>query len=239
MERIETNWNYIWKILPVDEVPISHITNGVHPKLVAPIWAIYDKYMDPGLATSRQNWIYGKDRRHLRWRSFGDPWTQGEQLVAFAREKMKKTVYPITSAGWCSFSLILTISFARRFATYKACQSYLKIVRLIKLLSNNQRPIQLIFVGKATSGRFSRQRNYQRNHHFSIIPSKEQGVYSLKIMILFGRTWHPGVIYGCNYAPAAMEQRYQRHEAGSTEYWMYRYWMAGGMKVYPELAGNR
>jgi starch phosphorylase len=80
-----------------------------------------------------------------------------EQLVVFARNRLKKMrerngapQRQIQSAGDALSPYILTISFARRFATYKrGTLLFRDPERLIRLLKNNEHPVQLIFAGKS------------------------------------------------------------------------------------------
>jgi len=153
-------WKTIWKDLPVDEVPIDHITNGVHPRTwLAPNMSdLLNKYMDPWFTdepTKLDIWerIDGISDEEL-WRTHE---RRREQLVAFAREKLK--AQQAQRSGGLADHVVgddalspynLTISFARRFATYKRANLIMKDPdRLIRLLSDEKRPIQLIFAGKA------------------------------------------------------------------------------------------
>jgi len=153
-------WQAIWPGVPVDEVPIGHITNGVH----------LDTWVSDDLAESFDRYL-GE-----RWRS--EPtseefWTQARQipaeelwrvherhreaLVLFARAALRAQVEQrgasnaeIQLANEVLDPEILTIGFARRFATYKRATLLLRdIDRLISLVSSTERPIQIIFAGKA------------------------------------------------------------------------------------------
>jgi len=153
-------WKDIWPGLPVDEVPISHITNGIHPAS----WTSYemcgllDRYLGPRWKTEpgdltiweRVEQIPGEElwRTHERRR---------ERLVAFARRRVKEQLikrgalpYEIEQAETVLNPEALTIGFARRFATYKrATLLFRNIERLKKICCNPKHPVQFIFAGKA------------------------------------------------------------------------------------------
>lgn len=155
-----TMWQKIWTGVPVNNVPISSITNGVH----APSWisrdmaGLYDRYLGPrwredagdGALWSRVHHIPDEElwRTHERRR---------ERLVAFARQRLFAQLEgrgaPPTEVAQASEILnseALTIGFGRRFATYKRATLLLQDTdRLIKILGNKDRPVQIIFAGKA------------------------------------------------------------------------------------------
>jgi glycogen phosphorylase len=153
-------WKNVWPGLPANEVPIISITNGVH----APSWisrdmaGLYDRYLGPrwredagdhGL-WSRVDQIPDEElwRTHERRR---------ERLVAFARGRLRKQLESrgappseFAQADEVLNSQALTIGFARRFATYKRSTLILKDVeRLLNILTDKDRPVQIIFAGKA------------------------------------------------------------------------------------------
>lgn len=153
-------WKNVWKRVPVDEIPIDHITNGIH----IPTWlsddmtVILDRYLgkrwrdesyDMGV-WERVNQIPGSElwRTHERLR---------ERLVAFARRKVKAQLEKkgapkseIEAAESVLSSDTLTIGFARRFATYKrGTLIFRDIERLKKIILNKERPVQFVFAGKA------------------------------------------------------------------------------------------
>jgi starch phosphorylase len=153
-------WKGLWPGLPLDEVPISHVTNGVHPRT----WVsnnmseLLDRYFGPHfddeptdlLIWNRMDRISDEElwRTHERRR---------ERLVAFARERIRQNLKRngaverrIAQAEDALSPYTLTLAFARRFATYKRGNLLLRDPeRLLKLLKDTERPIQLIFAGKA------------------------------------------------------------------------------------------
>jgi glycogen phosphorylase len=153
-------WQSIWPGVPLDEVPIGHVTNGVHFRswISYEMNQLYDRYLGP-------NWREQPADQNL-WRRVGsipaeELWRtherRRERLVAFARrkllEQLKKRSAPqaeIAAAEEVLDPEALTIGFARRFATYKRATLFLRdMERLARILNNTDRPVQIIFAGKA------------------------------------------------------------------------------------------
>jgi starch phosphorylase len=153
-------WQRVWPEVPTEEVPIKHITNGIHTAS----WISHDmadllerylgfKWRDnPADATiwERVSRIPDAElwRTHERRR---------ERLVAFARRRLRQqlikrgaTKTEILQAEEALDPEALTIGFARRFATYKRGTLLMReLERLTKLLNDTKRPVQIIFAGKA------------------------------------------------------------------------------------------
>ncbi len=149
-----------WKNIPADEVPISSITNGVHTRswISNDMATLYDRYLGP-------NWV-SKPADQSVWERVDqipdeELWQtherRRERLIAFARRSLYAQ---LEKRGALSSELehamevlnpdTLTIGFARRFATYKRGTLILNdLDRLKKILCNKERPIQIIFAGKA------------------------------------------------------------------------------------------
>ncbi len=144
---------------PQDEVPVGHITNGVH----MPSWdsaAADDLWME---ACGKDRWLGTKTTLERDIRSVSDArlWrmrtTARTSLVEYARERLARQ---LTMSGATGESVeeakrlfdpnALTLGFARRFATYKRPNLLLHDPqRLLRLLTDPQRPVQLIIAGKA------------------------------------------------------------------------------------------
>jgi starch phosphorylase len=153
-------WHNIWPGVPADEVPIGHITNGIHTRswLAPDVQFVLDRYLsgkwqsDP---TDQSVWegvmqIPDEElwRAHERCR---------ERLVGWTRHTLKEQLTK-RGAGYDELSAAeevldpeaLTIGFARRFASYKRGALLLRDPdRLRALLENTRTPMQLIFAGKA------------------------------------------------------------------------------------------
>ena len=153
-------WSFLWPGLPVSEVPIKSITNGVHIRtwLSDEINALYERYLGP-------SWTDGFADKSI-WNNIDqipdeELWRTHqrckERLIVFARNRLKAQIQRRgayhTELNWAEEVLdteALTIGFARRFAGYKRGNLLLKDPkRLMKLLSDPKRPVQLIFSGKA------------------------------------------------------------------------------------------
>jgi len=148
----------LWPGVPAEEAPITSVTNGVHAKTwvssemddlltrhVLPSWdeADADAWARVGSARDDELW---RVREQCR-----------ERLVAFVRQRLRTSLVDkgMTEAetGWTDEVLdprILTIGFARRFATYKRATLLLSQPdRLKALLLSPDRPMQMVFAGKA------------------------------------------------------------------------------------------
>lgn len=153
-------WQGLWPGVPRGEVPIGAITNGVHPRTWVSnnMLELLDRYFGPRFEDDPTDLnIWNRVDRisdEELWRTHE---RRRERLVAFARDRIRQqlkrkgaTESRIQQAEDCLSPYTLTIAFARRFATYKRGNLLLRDPdRLIKLLQDNERPIQLIFAGKA------------------------------------------------------------------------------------------
>ncbi|MGE5595582.1 MAG: alpha-glucan family phosphorylase [Hyphomicrobiales bacterium] len=152
-------WEAAWPQLPVEQIPITSITNGVHlPTWVAhDMGELYDEYLGPQWRddpTRPGVWEKVKEIPHDRlW----DARQRGRQrLIQRAREQHRDSsarrgltsVNPMT--GRVLDPDVLTIGFARRFAAYKrASLLFRDPERLARIVNNPDRPVQFIFAGKA------------------------------------------------------------------------------------------
>ncbi len=153
-------WKGLWPGLPEEEVPIGHITNGVHlaswlaPELVE----LLNRYLPP-------DWQERLDE--------ADVWKQVDEipddalwdvrlrlkrkLVDFVRRRVRAQLRRHGAAPSRIQRVerlfdpnVLTIGFARRFATYKrATLIFRDLERIKRVLNDPERPVQLIFAGKA------------------------------------------------------------------------------------------
>lgn len=153
-------WRNIWPDLPEVDLPIENITNGVHiPSWISKDMAILlDRYLGKQWSEDPDNvkvWERVSRIPDLElWRTHE---RRRERLVAFARRKLQEqlirwgaTKREIQAAGEALNPQALTIGFARRFATYKRGDLILKDPsRLAKILNDLERPVQIIFAGKA------------------------------------------------------------------------------------------
>ena len=153
-------WQFLWPDRKEYDVPISYITNGVHTGtwLARSMGILFDEYLPEGWRTNLDDPEMWEDvlnipdetlwevRRHLK-----------RKLVAYMRERarqqwLKDTIHPVqvVAAGALLDPYMLTIGFARRFATYKRAGLILKeFDRLLAMVNKPNMPVQIIFAGKA------------------------------------------------------------------------------------------
>ncbi len=153
-------WHEVWRTADREDVPIGSITNGVHiPSYISrDLNRLYDRYLEPG-------WTEDPDSRKIWQRAAKIPdtelWRNHERcrsrLVYFARRRL---VNQLEARGASNREIdaaknvldpeVLTICFGRRFATYKrAGLLFREPETLARIVSNPDRPLQLIFAGKA------------------------------------------------------------------------------------------
>ncbi len=143
-------WKRVFNASSADEVPIRYVTNGIHSEtwLAPEIRPLYTKYLKTGFA--------GVDRIPAKdlWAIRG---VLRRKMIHFIRERLMQQVLrqsgsinEIISAEQVLDENVLTIGFARRFATYKRAPLIFRDARrLAKILGSDDRPIQLVFAGKA------------------------------------------------------------------------------------------
>lgn len=153
-------WSSLWPWRVEEEVPIGHITNGVH----VPSWLsvqmrrLYDRYF-------AQDWmsrmgepdvwskIYNVDPGEL-WETHNILKTQ---MIRFVRQRVsalsrrhQEEDKAIEKARKILDPNVLTLGFATRFETYqRASLIFRDLDRIDQIVNNSQRPVQLIFAGKA------------------------------------------------------------------------------------------
>ena len=144
---------------PLEDVPIGHVTNGVH----MPTWDSAESDALWTEACGKDRWLGTTEKLECDIRQIDDArlWefrsVSRREVVAFAREHVARDM---AVAGAKPDEIertkqrlnpdVLTLGFARRFATYKRPDLLLHDPdRLLKILTNRQRPVQLILAGKA------------------------------------------------------------------------------------------
>jgi starch phosphorylase len=153
-------WNNIWPSTPAEEVPIGHVTNGVHARSWLSsdhIW-LFDRYLSMRWQTHPEDqsvWS-GIDnipdeevwRIHERRRQKLVNWIRRTQKIQL--ENRGASTAEIRTADDLFDPSVLTIGFARRFATYKRANLLFRDAqRLIKILTDAKRPVQIVIAGKA------------------------------------------------------------------------------------------
>ena len=153
-------WQKVWPQVPADEVPILGITNGIHARswISHDMADLYDRYLGP-------RWIERPAEQDVWQRVTRIPdeelWRtherRRERLVTFARRRLRRQLEQrgsqpseIRQAEEVLDPEALTIGFARRFATYKrATLLFHDLQRLAGIVGDRDRPVQIIFAGKA------------------------------------------------------------------------------------------
>jgi starch phosphorylase len=170
-------WQALYPGKSVDEVPIGHVTNGIHligwmkgavrsfwRNKLGPKWdrdihsqSFWERMLDPEFVTDEEIWAL---RYRLR-----------RALIEFARRRLvmhRVSLGDPSSIDRMLDTDILTIGFARRFATYKRAPLVFEDYdALLKLASDPLRPIQFIFSGKAHPADDEGKRRIQKIIHFS------------------------------------------------------------------------
>lgn len=153
-------WHILYPEREVEEVPIGYITNGVHARTwTAPLMSdLYSSYLGEDWSSrvaDPEMWAKVDDipDEEIWWRHQ----LLKERLIAHTRSQVKRArqqrgedSYWVNSADKLLDPNVLTIGFARRFSTYK--RGYLllhDLNRALKILGNPDRPVQIIFSGKA------------------------------------------------------------------------------------------
>ncbi|MGH9898653.1 MAG: alpha-glucan family phosphorylase, partial [Pyrinomonadaceae bacterium] len=154
-------WKILWPEKSIDEIPINYITNGVH----APSWtsslirSLYAKHIGENwsqLIRDPTTWAAGVARipDEDLWQAHS---LLRKRLIAFtrlrsylSRAEIEMSVEEIQAALHMFDENALTIGFARRVAAYKRWGLlFTDVERLLRLIDNEERPVQFIFAGKA------------------------------------------------------------------------------------------
>jgi glycogen phosphorylase len=153
-------WKALWPQVSAEEVPITSVTNGIHVGtfISNDMAVLYDRYLGQEWRTEPGNealWARVATIPDAElWRAHE---RRRERLVAVARVSMRRQLAQrgagpadLAQAAQVLDPEALTLGFGRRFATYKRATLILRHPdRLKALLTNRERPVQLIFAGKA------------------------------------------------------------------------------------------
>lgn len=153
-------WNFLWPEKKVDDVPITHVTNGIHTGtwLARRMRILFNEYFPEdwwSRVDDPEVWEHVLDipdeelwevRRHLK-----------RKMVAYFKDRARRQwlndgIHPVqvVAAGTLLDPYALTIGFARRFATYKRAGLILSdLDRILRLVNEPNRPVQIIFAGKS------------------------------------------------------------------------------------------
>jgi starch phosphorylase len=159
-EVTRSMWRPMWPDTPADQIPVRSITNGVHVPtwMAGPAFAMLDHHFGPG-------WLDHVDDPQL-WERLNDIpdaeiWQMRQSLRAalfsFIRERMRSRFWTeqvgqsrVVSAGAMLDPDALTLGYARRFTAYKRPELIFHDPdRLAAILNKVDRPVQIVFAGKA------------------------------------------------------------------------------------------
>lgn len=153
-------WTEGFPNIPFDEIPIEHVTNGIHTRshLSTEMSELLGRYLGDDFTAGNGDLETWKAVDEIPdeelWNTHE---RRRERLVSFARKRLKKqllsrgaSTIEIEAAKEVLNPSALTIGFARRFATYKRATLILRdIERLLEITGNPERPVQFIIAGKA------------------------------------------------------------------------------------------
>ncbi len=181
----------VWPDIAANESPITYVTNGVHTcSWLAPnLKSLYNEYLMPYWQDSIHD-----DNTWKKINSIPDEklWQEHvkrkEKLIEVVKknltERYKRSGYSYEEINEILSKLnpnALTIGFARRFATYKRATLIFKdIERLTQILNQENKPVQLIFAGKAHPADTEGQDLIKQIHEISLMPQFKGKIFILE-----------------------------------------------------------
>lgn len=153
-------WRGVWPDMPQEEVPITHVTNGVHARtwLDDELMRLFSRYLGPRWRENPADPKVWDEIHHVPdeelWRLHE---RRRQRLIVWTRKTLRKQ---LSDRGVSPEKILecvdglsdsaLTIGFARRFATYKRGNLILRDAeRLKNILDHAKRPVQILIAGKA------------------------------------------------------------------------------------------
>jgi starch phosphorylase len=160
-------WQSMYPGKSVDEVPIGHVTNGIHLLgwMKGTVRRFWRRKLN-GEGQSGHDW-HNKINSPEFWQKMTDPnfisdeelwalrYKLRRELIEFARRRLLMQRQRFGQGDFITFDQLLnpdalTIGFARRFATYKrAPLIFQQMENIVKLTRDRERPVQFVFAGKA------------------------------------------------------------------------------------------
>ena len=181
----------VWPDIAANESPITYVTNGIHtcswlsPKLKE----LYNKYLMPywqdnihedkvwekiNNIPDKTLWETHQDRKEKLLKLVKDNTTQRLRRSGYSYEEINEITSKLNPNA-------LTIGFARRFATYKRATLIFKdLERITQILNNSEKPVQLIFAGKAHPADKEGQDLIKRIHEISMMPQFKGKIFLLE-----------------------------------------------------------
>jgi len=180
-EVTRTMWRPMWPELPADQIPVRSITNGVHVPtwMAGTVFQVLNQHFGPG-------WLDQVDDPALWERLLdipdADMWAMRQEmrtdLFTFVRERMRSRwsgehVSPsrIVASGSMLDPNALTLGYARRFTAYKRPELIFHDPdRLARIVNAMDRPVQIVFAGKAHPADEPAKHNLQRVFRHALDP---------------------------------------------------------------------
>ena len=181
----------VWPNIAASESPIGYVTNGIHTcSWLAPkLKELYNKYLIPFWQDSMHKdeiwekinnipndklWQVHKERKEKLLQLVAKSTTERLRRSGYSYEEINEIVSKLNPDA-------LTIGFARRFATYKRATLIFKdIERITQILNNNDKPVQLIFAGKAHPADKEGQDLIRYIHQVSMMPQFKGKIFLLE-----------------------------------------------------------
>ena len=181
----------VWPEIAPNESPITYVTNGIHTcTWLAPnIKELYNEYLTPYWQENiHDNNTWKKINNIPDKRLWEEHVKRKEKLIKLVKDnitaRFRKSGYGYEQIAEITSKLnpnALTIGFARRFATYKrATLIFSDIERLTQIMNNKERPVQLIFAGKAHPADTEGQDLIKQIHEISMMPQFKGKIFILE-----------------------------------------------------------
>ncbi len=181
----------IWPEIAANESPIGYVTNGIHTcSWLAPnLKELYNKYLIPYWQDKIQyNYVWEKIKNIPDDKLWEAHIHRKEKLINLVKEKtterLRRSGYNYEEINSIVSKLspdALTIGFARRFATYKRATLIFKdLERITQILNNSEKPVQLIFAGKAHPADKEGQDLIKYIHEISMMPQFKGKIFLLE-----------------------------------------------------------
>lgn len=184
-------WQKVWPQYPVEDIPIGTVTNGVHIAswVARDIALLYERYLG-------SNWKEDPDCTRV-WQQAenipdGELWRTHERLrerlVDYARFRLREQLIrrgarrkELLEADEILDPQVLTIGFARRFATYKRATLLLaEKERFMRMITDSNRPVQFIFAGKSHPHDIEGKKFLQQLVQFCQVPEVRKRIVFLE-----------------------------------------------------------
>ena len=181
----------VWPEIAANESPIGYVTNGIHTcSWLSPrLKELYNKYLIPYWQDSmHEDRVWEKVRNIPNDKIWEAHQERKEKLLELVRkstqERLRRSNYSYDEINDIVSKLnpnALTIGFARRFATYKRATLIFKdLERITQILNNQDKPVQLIFAGKAHPKDKEGQDLIKYIHDISLMPQFKGKIFLLE-----------------------------------------------------------